>query len=68
MFWIILGVVLGWMFLKFMINFVLPVYRATRQVRQQFGQMRQPSQPKTEPQPKTKYTPKKEYIDFEEVK
>ena len=71
MVWIILGAIGAWIFLKLLFNFILPVYRATKQVREQFDRMKQAShQDANQPQPsaKEKYTPKKEYIDFEEIK
>ena len=71
MIWIILGAIGAWIFLKLLFNFILPVYRTTKQVRQQFNQMNQAAQEnrnQPQPPPKEKYTPKKEYIEFEEIK
>ena len=64
---------------RFIFNFVLPVVKTTRQVRQQFRNMQEgngqnaggnynagPQQPRQEQKPKQ--PPAGDYIDFEEVK
>ena len=76
MFWIIILVIVLWLLYKVVFQFVLPVYRSTKVMRQKFrdmhqqmqDQMNQPSptqpssqRPKSEPQ-------KGDYIEFEEIK
>ncbi|WP_431212913.1 hypothetical protein ACQ86N_45940 [Puia sp. P3] len=64
---------------RFIFNFLLPVVKTTRQVREQFRNMQEgngqnagggynagPQQPRQEQKPKQ--PPAGEYIDFEEVK
>ena len=61
-----------------MFNFIIPVYRTTKQVRKQFREMhdraeehmkkQQADQQATTPQPETKKEQVGDYIDFEEVK
>jgi hypothetical protein len=62
---------------RFLFNFLLPVIRATRQVRQQFRNMGgdQPKEPAGGPAPpragerhSSPKGPKEDYIDFEEIK
>ena len=63
---------------RFLFNFLLPVIRATRQVRQQFRNMQggeQPKQPTGGPGParpgerhSSPKGAKEDYIDFEEIK
>jgi hypothetical protein len=63
---------------RFVFNFLLPVVRATRQVRQQFRNMQggeQPKQPAGGPaaprageRHSSPHGPKEDYIDFEEIK
>ncbi len=68
----ILYVFIAYMLYRFVFGLVLPVYRTTRQVKQQFREMNSRMQEqvnkKNEPAPEP--TPKKvgDYIDFEEVK
>ena len=70
MFWIILGAIATWFFLKLLFNFILPVYRATKQVREQFSQMNQAKQqdPAQETPQQKRPAPKSDYIEFEEIK
>lgn len=70
MFWIILGAIAAWLFLKLLFNFILPVYRATKQVRERFNQFNQANQqqPVQEEPQKKRPAPKSEYIEFEEIK
>ncbi|GAB3006857.1 hypothetical protein GCM10027051_03030 [Niabella terrae] len=71
-----IGVLLLAMFLWFMYNFlvkfVLPIYRTTRKLRQQFKNMSEntPSGNQQAPQPPKEKPAAKvgEYIEFEEVK
>lgn len=70
-----LYILLAYILYRFVVGFVIPVYRTTRQVKKEFremqermnGQMKHQEQPAPE-----QYTePKKpvgDYIDFEEVK
>ncbi len=63
---------------RFVFNFLLPVVRATRQVRQQFRNMQggEPGQPTSGPakpggageRHSSPKGPKEDYIDFEEIK
>jgi lipopolysaccharide export LptBFGC system permease protein LptF len=59
---------------RFIFNFLLPVSRATRQVRQQFKNMQEGNMPgQQQPQPERKEhssakPPIGDYIDFEEIK
>jgi hypothetical protein len=61
---------------RFIFGFLLPVFRTTRQVKQQFRNMQESangnagatSRQQPRPEPKPKHPPVGEYIDFEEVK
>jgi hypothetical protein len=71
---ILLGICI-YLFYRFMVGFAIPVYKTTRRVRQQFGDMHARAQKQPDPQSKETGakkagpTPKAgEYIDFEEVK
>jgi hypothetical protein len=75
MFKVILLIIGAWIFLKLLFNFIIPVYRASKEVRRQFDAMNNAArqnmnQQETPPQEtrKEKYTPKGDYIEFEEVK
>ena len=65
-----------WLLYRFFFNFLLPVIRTTRQVRDQFRNMQNPNshaQPREAPQQKKKdpgasHNNMGEYIDFEEIK
>ncbi len=73
---IILYAILAYVLYRFIFGFVIPVYRATRQVKKQFRNMQQMHednlrQQQAAQQPTPKPEPKKpvgDYIDFEEVK
>ncbi len=71
-------VIVFYLLYRFVFNFLLPVVRTTRQVRQQFrnmqggmGEQSQP-QPQEAPRPTERHSstkgPAEDYIDFEEVK
>jgi len=59
---------------RFIFSFLLPIVRATHQVRQQFRDTRDPSATetgsttKTDPTKRSPKPPADDYIDFEEVK
>ncbi|RYZ61667.1 MAG: hypothetical protein EOO14_04415 [Chitinophagaceae bacterium] len=61
---------------KLVVNFILPVYRTTRQVKKSFREMQQKMQeqqagaypPQQKPTQPRKKEPLGDYIDFEEVK
>jgi hypothetical protein len=65
-------VIVVYVLYRFVNNFLLPVVRATRQVRQQFRNMQGPADdPGGAPRPDSKQSskpPAEDYIDFEEVK
>jgi hypothetical protein len=74
---IFLLILLAYFLYKFIFGFILPIYKTTKQVKKQFGEMKEKineqfsqsnnyTQTSTEvPPPKSK---SKDYIDFEEVK
>jgi hypothetical protein len=75
---VFLLILLAYFLYKFIFGFILPIYRTTKQVKKQFGEMKEKineqfgqtnnySQTTTTevPPPKSK---NKDYIDFEEVK
>ena len=79
----IVYIILAWLLFNFITKFVIPVYRTTKQVKQQFKNMadaqkqyqaqnnpqNQPSQNNAAPTSNTLNTENVgEYIDFEEVK
>ncbi len=77
LFYILLYGFLAYLFYKLLFNFILPVYRTTKQVKKSFREMQEnmqqqtghPSQKASENSSKTKATGKVgDYIDFEEVK
>ena len=56
---------------RFVFNFLVPVARTTKHVRQQFRNMQEQANRQTPPAEPERPTPKKpvgEYIDFEEIK
>ncbi|AWO01427.1 hypothetical protein DLD77_06840 [Chitinophaga alhagiae] len=71
---------IGWILYKLVFDFIIPVYRGTKQVRRQVRDMQQhmqeqfrqqQQQQQAPPQPTSPSAPKREkgdYIDFEEVK
>ena len=71
-------VIVFYLLYRFVFNFLLPVVRATRQVRQQFRNMQggmgeQPGEPasgaaKPTERHSSPHGPKEDYIDFEEIK
>jgi len=76
MFWIIFLIITFWILYKLVFQFVIPVYRSTRVMRQKFREMHQnmqdqmnqsnptqSSSQRTKPEP-----PKGDYIEFEEIK
>lgn len=78
MFKYILFFLLIWFLYNFIFRFIIPVYRTSRRVRDQFRQMNQQMQDHerqqqtttarpADPQPKTQQ-PVGDYIDFEEIK
>ena len=67
----LLGIVCYLVF-RLVVDLIVPVYKTTKKVRQQFGAMRDQMQqeqsfsgPKQKPTPKA---PAEDYLDFEEVK
>lgn len=74
----LLGVLVGYIVYKFLVELVFPVVQTTRQVRQQFRDIHQKMQEQANqgqqsspPQPEQKQNgrqPVGDYIDFEEVK
>ena len=68
-------IILGAFFLyKIIADFIIPIYRASKQVQAQFRNMQQngqaPRQPEYEPRPenKSKTSKSSDYIDFEEIR
>ena len=68
-------IILGAFFLyKIIADFIIPIYRASRQVQAQFRNMQQNSQPPRQPEyearteQKSKASRSSDYIDFEEIK
>ena len=74
-------VIIFYLLYQFVFNFLVPVLRTTRQVRQQFRNMRndmgdpfqqQQAQPQQSSRPQERHSstrgPAEDYIDFEEVK
>ncbi len=64
---------LAYMAYQLIVNFILPLYRTTRQVRRSFRDMQsrmngQPSAQQPQQTPKQSQKPVGDYIDFEEVK
>ena len=63
---------------RLIFHFIIPIYKTTRQVKKQFGEMKsrmedhinqqQANQQAPTPQPETKKQQAGDYIDFEEVK
>ncbi len=58
---------------RFVFNFLVPVVRTTKHVRQQFRNMQEGAMPGQQPQPERKEQhaakpPMGDYIDFEEIK
>jgi hypothetical protein len=79
MFWIIFLVIALWVLYKLVFQFVIPVYRSTKVMRQKFRDMHQqmhdqmnqsnPTQFSNPPGQKVKPdAPKGDYIEFEEIK
>ncbi|MET0394198.1 MAG: hypothetical protein ABW019_13715 [Chitinophagaceae bacterium] len=78
MFKLLLFCLLAWFLYNLVFRFIIPVYRTSRQVRNQFRQMNQHMQeqvrqqqgaarPAADAQPKPQ-KPAGDYIDFEEIK
>jgi hypothetical protein len=77
MFKYLLYALLIWFLYRFIVGFVIPVYRTTREVKKKFremqdqmndraaGQQGYAQKPAAEPEPQKK---KGDYIDFEEIK
>ena len=58
---------------RFIVGFVVPVYKTTKQVKKQFNAMREQQEQYTqsttpEPEKKSTRANKSDYIDFEEIK
>jgi hypothetical protein len=58
---------------RFIVGFVVPVYKTTKQVKKQFNAMREQQEqytesPTPEPEKKSTRANKSDYIDFEEIK
>lgn len=67
---ILLLSIIAWFFYNLFVKVVLPVYRTTNRLKQQFKTMAEQRQPSS-PHSNTKEKPSKkagEYIDFEEIK
>ena len=72
---VFLAAIVIYLLYRFLTGFVLPVYKTTQQVKQQFNQMKTPGQGpagqapppprEAKPEPKPKAS---DYIDFEEIK
>jgi len=68
---IIIGIIVLY---KLIFDFIIPIYRASKQVKARFREMNQQMQDRMQqtqapPQPQKKDQPsKKDYIDFEEIK
>ena len=72
---ILLGVLVGYIIYKLLVDLIFPVVRTTRQVRQKFRDIHDRMQEQAnqfqqqqEPQPSKANQPVGDYIDFEEVK
>jgi Sec-independent protein translocase protein TatA len=80
MFKLIIYLFLGWLLYKLVFDFIIPVYKTTKQVRRQMSDMQQhmrdqyqqqqqaQQQSAQRPTPTQKVSDKGDYIDFEEVK
>jgi hypothetical protein len=76
---ILLYGLLFWFLYNLVFRFIIPIFKASRQMKQKFGEMQQQMQEqmrqqqeaqRPQPTPQTSSTPKTsgDYIDFEEVK
>lgn len=80
MFKLLFYLFIGWLLYKLVFDFIIPVYRSTKQVRRQMSDMQQhmrnqyqqqqqaQQQSAPRPAPAQKVADKGDYIDFEEVK
>ncbi|PZR22364.1 MAG: hypothetical protein DI535_26440 [Citrobacter freundii] len=77
----VLYFLLAWFLYNLIFKFVIPVFKASRQMKRQFRQMQDamqqqmnqqqgnnPFQQQSSQQPKPKAKPEGDYIDFEEIK
>jgi len=72
----ILYILLGWFLYNLIFKFIIPVYRASRKMKEQFRQMQDQMHQRQEtqasqappPRPTSKPKPAGDYIDFEEIK
>lgn len=73
----ILYILLGFLLFRFVVRFLLPVYKTGRHIKKQFDEMQQRMQDNLQqqanntpppPQQSAGKKPEGEYIDFEEVK